>query len=568
MIQIFIKKNIVTEIEWNNVYQNIVTIAQTFPLQLERIESYNGFEPHLDKIHDNLIEQQGELFENISFWGDKMSYSAAISIRFYKNWEIQKTKGLSGKEIDESKPVAWFTPEVFDFSGYPPESNGCGFYHNYLDVGKATYQFAILAIGIMLENYLPGRVFMVSLENTLDDILETKKWLDETFKEKFDIPVYYDKLRMIELLKDHYQCKKELVGRLDILYFRQFRNNMIFAIENIGYQPSLEYYSHVLSNTEFGTFGFSDILDPWISAVDSLDCVLELVAKSRERLLSDAENDRNIKKASRYDYCQILKKLLENYILWTPAQREILELFYTNKKALETGQEDLFGTIMRISGFRIDICPFYSNPDQLFEAFMYFDPKRGTEYRKIIDDWISKNQNTFSKLVSEVEEIENRITVETKDQDNITINESLPDYSEAIKNFANKYAEHEQFFVIEALKLNPAFVNVNGEIESMAKSIKGLCNDETLKHNIKRRMESTREEKIRRIRATIKEKRLCVHPDFEIWIENEHDSNILTFLDILVSLKLYQREEAFARQQILTNNKYWSIWKTGGEFQI
>jgi hypothetical protein len=568
MIQIFFKKNRITESEWTNVYQNIVKISLAFPLKLERIDSYDGFNPVLDKLHENLIVQTGELYENISFWGDQMSYTAAYTVRFYKNWEIQKTKGLTGKETDESKPVAWFTPEVFCFSGYPPKANGCSFHHSYLDVGEATYKYAILAIGMMLENYLPGRVFMVALENTLEEIIETRKWLEGTLKEQLDIPVYFDKHRLIELLKNHYQNKRDLVGRLDILYMNQFRNNMVFAIENIGYQPSLEYYSHVLSNADFGTFGFSDILNPWISAINNLDNVLELVAKSLEILLSDKNNDLNIRKAAKYDYCWLLKHLLDNFILWTPAQRETLELFYTNKKALETGEEELIGSIMRISGYRIDICPFYANPDQLFEAFMFFDPKNGNEYQRIINDWIEKNKNAYGNLMNEIEQFEKLITRKIEKEEDISEKENTPDYSSAIRNFAKNFEEHEQFLVTEALKLNPAFMDVDNEIDSLRRSILNLLNNETLKQNIKYRIQLSREEKIRRIKATIKEKRLAVHQDFEDWIENVNDPNILTSLDLLVSLKIYQRGQAFARQQVLMNNKYWHPWKKGGDYEI
>jgi len=36
----------------------------------------------------------------------------------------------------------------------------------------------------------------------------------------------------------------------------------------------------------------------------------------------------------------------------------------------------------------------------------------------------------------------------------------------------------------------------------------------------------------------------------------------------LVSLKIYQRGQAFARQQVLMNNKYWHTWKKGGDYEI
>jgi len=125
----------------------------------------------------------------------------------------------------------------------------------------------------------------------------------------------------------------------------------------------------------FGTFGFSDVLTPWIAVTKDLESTLKLIAASKIVLTKQANADPTAtwleRELAAYDLSYLLKKWLSEFILWTPKQREQLAHFYTNKTALETGKEDLWGTLMRMSGHRINISPIHATYTELFEAFMY-----------------------------------------------------------------------------------------------------------------------------------------------------------------------------------------------------
>ena len=275
-----------------------------------------------------------------------------------------------------TKPIVWHLPRYSVFSGRLPEANAATFQPNCLDT-TAVYRFAVLAIGIMLENVLPGRAFLIASEATLEEITHTRKWLEYVFNESFEPPIYFDKLRLLEHLEDHYEDKVELVGRFQGLYGRQFKRNMEFALQQIGEQPTLQYYARALANAYWGTLGFYDVFNAWIAATQDLEQSLALLACSKEILLSDPDNEKHLKQAAKYDYTRILKELLNQYILWTPEQREFLKQFPTNEKALKTGKDgDLFSMMLRLSNLRMDICPIHTSPDDLFEAFMYHDPKK------------------------------------------------------------------------------------------------------------------------------------------------------------------------------------------------
>lgn len=567
MIQLFLKTTKIIETDWNNSYKRILKIANQFPLKLERIESYDGFSKNIDKIHYDLIVNRNNDEENVSFWSDQMSYTAGSSVKIYKNWEIQKEKGFTGSEKDTTKPIIWYLPEIFNFSGYLPEANGAKLFPDYLDT-RALYRYAVLAIGILLENNLPGRAFLIALETTIEEVNHTRKWLEYIFNEAFDIPLYFDKIKLLENIKNHYEDKVDLVGRLDMLYIKQFKNNMEFALQNIGYKPSLEYYARVLVHAHWGTFGFSDILSPWIAATKDLEKTLELIALSKKKLLSDPRNELNVEKAEKYNYTEILNDLLNQYILWTPSQREFLDRFYTNKQALETGSEDLFGTLMRIGGFRVDICPVYANLEYLFEVFMYHDPKNGNKYLTMIDDWLKNNKDKYNEIVNQFSEIENKAQ---KDIDKKSVQEQTQEIETfelmgRIEKYAEKYAAPERFFVKEALEKNPYYLDKGNVVDELQFEMYQFCRKnikDTEYQHVK-----DKDEKLDIIKYWIKKKQLSVFPEFSDWLIEETDVGVLTSLSTLVSLKLYESRQSYARQQILLNRKYWKVWEKGGKYSL
>ena len=567
MIQLFLKTSKIANTDWDDSYNRIFKIVNQFPLKLERIESYDGFTKNTDKLHYDLTVNKNEKDEHISFWGDQMSYTADFSVKFYKHWEVQQKKGLIDNEKDPTKPIIWYLPEVFKFSSYPPDANAAKLNANYLDT-KALYRYAVLAIGIMLENTLPGRAFLISLEIRNEEVNNTRKWLEYIFDESFDMPIYYDKTRLLDNVAECYNNKTDLVGRLDILYFRQFKTNMEFALQQIGYKSSLEYYSQVLAHTDFGTFGFSDVFTPWIEATKSLEKTLELLEGSKQILLSDPKDEHAVKKASKYDYIEILKDLLSQYILWTPEQREFLDNFYTNQQSLESGTEDLFGTLMRMSGLRVDICPIYATPDHLFEVFMYHDSKNGKQFRAIIDDWLDKNKNRYDEVVKRFSGIEKKVQEEVVEMYEREEEKDLAkiELESRIEKYLNKYADPERFLVKKALDVNPYHLETDSVVDALQQEMFQRCKRKI--EDIKYRHKIDKTDKIEKLNYWIKQKGLFVLPAFTEWLNKESDTGIITCLYVLTTLKLYDRRQSYARQQILLNRKYWTVWEMDGKYSI
>jgi len=553
MIQLFLQRSAITADDWAIVYSEIVQLAEAFPLRLLRIESYNGFEyDKQDKDHFDLLVHRGQADEHLSFYGDWMSWTSGTTMRFYKNWSTHCEQELAKVCEDTNRSITWYPPTPFKDDGSLPNANGACTVHGYIDTEGALYQYAVIAIGILLENRLPGRAFLIAHDVNPADIEQVVRWLENHLGETVEPPVYFDKKRLITSLEGHYDDPKDIVERMEHLYRKQFKRNMAFALEHIGYEPTFRFYAGMLSKCQFGTFGFSDVLNSWIAATQELESTLDLIEASKRLCIE--RND--TQQAAMYDLNKILKELLHDFILWSPQQREELERFYTNRQALETGDEDLWGSILRMTGNRVDICPIVVTADELFETFMYHDPQNGSVFRRTIDEWLEKNSDAFGLLMEKLsnDHLPSRVT----SVENHAVNTALDQETTLLQ-----YPPLERFLIQKVISVNPAYFQLDTAFEQLIQVIRETTlEEEHLAYVEQIRNESNADKKAIILRQ-LKEKRNVVTagPDFERWLNEEEDPDALLFLRLLMSLKIYDRDRAYARYRILQDNTTWNLWR-------
>ncbi|MCB0539206.1 MAG: hypothetical protein KDE33_16950 [Bacteroidetes bacterium] len=560
MVQIFLKPSSIEQADWERAYQGIKSIVTAFPTKIIRLESYYGYEKKLDKKHFDLIVEENTSLEHISFWGDWMSYTGKGTLKFYKNWEKQVELASTGAEIDHNKSVYWFKHIPYKNDGDVPSANGILLHTvRYLDTGGAHYKSAIIAIGILLENMFPNAAFLTVLwGEDYEEVEIVIEWLEYHFKKSFKKPIYFDRKQLLGLLKNEYDNKEALICRFAHLYRKRHKSNMQFAIQYIGYEATLSFYSKILADTGFGTYGFSDVLDPWISVTQDLEATLELINESKKWLLRDESDEYRIKEAANYDLAYILKKLLSNYILWTPVQREELNHFYTNKDSLEGKEEGIFEAINTIMGYRVDIAPICVDEQELFEAFMFHDPKNGHQYRQIIDEWKRENSEKYEKLKEKIElqiqELEGSLEEDGKGDKEVK--DSTPN-----NEFLLNFAPHERYFVKKALDANPLFTEVEQAVKAFKNRVVKVTkehSDQDYREKVKTLPKATN---ITYIKSRIKEIGYSVHPDFEEWLEAIENEEILFYLHFAMALKLYNRDDHFSRFSFLWNRNYWENWE-------
>lgn len=560
MLHLFLQTPAITAADWDKVYPQIVHLAEGFPLRLMRIEAYNGYErDKQDKDHFDLVVNRGQEDEHLCFYGDWMSWTAGTSIQFYKNWEKHCALELMRPKSDPSRPITWFPPTRFKDDGSSSNANGENTKYGYIDTRGALYRYAVIAIGILLENRLPGRAFLTAEDETVADIEQVTAWLEVYFGETFEMPIYFDQKRLLDSFASYYDDPKHIVERLEHLYRKQFKRNMAFALEHVGYEPTFQFYAEVLSNCWFGTFGFSDVLDPWIAVTQDLESALHLVTESKRLRLERGDT----KQAEKYDLNKILKGFLNDFILWSPRQREELDRFYTNRKALETGEEDLWGSILRVTGNRVDICPIVASPNELFEAFMYHDPKNGHIFRKTIDEWLEKNKDAFDLLLEKLSSEAQPLDDLNDDPDDDGENVDMPFDHDVI---LCQHPAHERFFIKKAMSANPAYFQLDEALDDLYRNLwETTFEAEHLMYVRQIRAESNGDKKTLILRQ-LKEKRsvTTAGPDFEQWLVAEEDPDVLFFLRLLLSLKIYGRPQAYARYRVLHDRALWDVWRKGG----
>ncbi|MEN0003401.1 MAG: hypothetical protein AAF798_04635 [Bacteroidota bacterium] len=559
MVQIFLKPSSIKPSDWEIAYQKIKSIVTAFPTKIIRLESYYGYERKLDKKHFDVIVEKDTPLEHISFWGDWMSYTGKGTLKFYKNWDKQLELASTGTEIDQHKSVFWFNPIPYKNNGDVPSANGISPHPvRYLDTEGVHYQSAIIAIGILLENIFPNAAFLTVLWG--EDFTETEaviEWLEHHFKKSFKKPIYFDRKQLLYLLRNEYDTEEELIGRFAHLYRKRHKSNMQFAIENIGYQATLSFYSKVLADTGFGTYGFSDVLDPWISVTQDLEATLELISESKKWLLRNDSDEYGIKKAAKYDLTYVLEELLSNYILWTPVQREELQHFYTNKDALEGKEEGIFEAINTIMGYRVDIAPIYVDEQELFEAFMFHDPKNGPQYRQIIDEWKIENSKKYEKLKEKIERQRRQLEEKLREDDQ----DSKAAEDNSLSEFVLSFAPHERYFVKRALDANPLFTEVEQAVKTFKNRVVTVIKEHSNQNYIDEVKALPKATNIEYIKSRIRKIGYSVHPDFEMWLEAIEDEEIIFYLHFAMALKLYNRNDHFSRFSFLWNRDYWENWE-------
>jgi len=365
----------------------------------------------------------------------------------------------------------------------------------------------------------------------------------------------------LKLLKQDYSNNKEIICRLAHLYRKKHKKNMELAVKYIGYEPAFQFYTEVLADTSFGTFGFADILDSWIAATQDLESTLNLVAASRNLLLQKTDEESAKEEADKYDLTYVLEKLLNNHILLSPVERENLQLFHTNQQALEEGSEDLFGTIGRIMGYRIDICPIYADKEELFEAFMYHDPKNGMTFKKIIDDWIAENSEKYSELKQKIDE-----TIEEFEQKKFNDTLEGKTYIEEIRevelrrNFLKNFSPYEKYFVEKAINKNPYYLKVDYAINSFKKRAIKCIKEYSNQDYVEEVRSLPKDIHIKFIKKRIHEVGYEVHPNFEEWLEAVDDDNVLLHLHIALALNIHDRNSHYSRFRLLWDKNNWKDW--------
>ena len=73
---------------------------------------------------------------------------------------------------------------------------------------------------------------------------------------------------------------------------------------------------------------------------------------------------------------------------------------------------------------------------------------------------------------------------------------------------------------------------------------------------------TSKKENIAYIHKRIKKDIRCsVAPFFEQWLQDETDKNVLFYLTLMMTLKIYDRNNAYVRYRLLGDKRYLEVWR-------
>ena len=71
----------------------------------------------------------------------------------------------------------------------------------------------------------------------------------------------------------------------------------------------------------------------------------------------------------------------------------------------------------------------------------------------------------------------------------------------------------------------------------------------------------SKEASIKYIKSRVKEVGYSVHPNFEDWLEEVENEDVMFHLHFAMTLKLYDRNDHYSRFRLLWDKIYWQNWK-------
>ena len=193
---------------------------------------------------------------------------------------------------------------------------------------------------------------------------------------------------------------------------------------------------------------------------------------------------------------------------------------------------------------------------------MFHAPKKGAEFKKIIDDWVIENADAFDNLKQKLAEIhlnQAESIIQEPDDDDDESDNKFDGID--LESFVNQLPKHEQFFMEQVLLRNPIYATIKAGIEDLCQNLKELAEDTKNTEHINLIKSSTNEENVQYIRSRIKKVDLTVHPHFENWLNEEKDNEVVFNLTLLMSLKMYNRTRHYTRYRLLWERQLWDVWR-------
>ena len=519
----------ITQSQWEAVWNECHEILQRFPVPLAS-PFYEKKWGHECKIYKSQLIRSEEDQEYLCIQGDMASLAFGGRFVLHRNISHYQasTEDKDILRVDE-KDIDNFSSE------YRIWENG---------TGGAPYSFAVLALGILLENRFPDNCYMYGFEYSDTHIENICAWLSGALKANMVPPLCNDTARLWERLLPLYPNIDLAVRRFCKLVKTSAKKCFEFLIEQ-GCSAALEneLVRKMSSFASVSQWGVIDLLYPYLEATQDVEQVAFLVKRVHEQ---------NNKEG--FSLEELLKGLVSKGITTNPIQAETVKEWNEPGDGLVTNMEGFHRLFLRMGGLpgRID---YYISPDNLLEIFACTEPANGLKFKEIIEsgtqeclDSYKKLEDTTDKLMGKMADIENLEQANTPEET----------MSCWIKR---QYLPYEDYILHEVESQVQTFPNPGESSLRIAKKLGKMMKDydkESEKENEENIFRPDSREKIlKNLSFFVEDSGFGLRETAWNAIDNESDTDILIMLSVYAGVHIQEHTTWEFRKYIFETPTLW-----------
>jgi hypothetical protein len=263
---------------WQRTFNESIILLQRFPAPLMRFEAckIGGFYRY--QTTTEIFCSRGSEAEHWRISGDRTSGCRAESFKLYRylHTYLPDPSALGFDWRSRNVDVLWASDENVTF----PTGSGSELFGDKTQ--GYPYHYALLAVGILLENRFPGRCF-VHGDFDRESAQHVLTWVNSVLGVDFDIPVCLDSERLYTRLAGLFEDQQLLIGRFKGLFLGPLQESMHVLVKCSDpdelYKYLLQQLRHYSSMSQPRVYR---LLSAYFKETLAIDSLIDLVLSTPE----------------------------------------------------------------------------------------------------------------------------------------------------------------------------------------------------------------------------------------------------------------------------------------------
>jgi hypothetical protein len=365
---------------WEDAYQQVLLLLKAFPSPLFQVEKRNTCHGYRLVYSQNLVRNPGKEDEGIVCLGDLTSMLTAEYFCLYRHLEHYRK---SNTRILFEKSILYTAPESIE---YPDAMNG-----RSIQNGKTQgypYHFALIAVGILLENLFPGKIVCRGDIDTLS-AEKMREWVEQIVKRPIQPLLCATADRLFQTVSKTFRTNIQRVTRFEALFLGSPAEALQTLLTWIPIVDLRAIKASELSSYTANQVGAINAFKNWFAATGDVTEIIRFYLATREAC-SKKENKKTFKLTA------LLKTLCNDQIHIPRHERFSLRPGNTPGYPPDI-LGAMFSMIANIGHSSSDQQSPFVPKSALLEAFASVEPKNRKAFQAIIESTETTLKNAREK---------------------------------------------------------------------------------------------------------------------------------------------------------------------------